>query len=94
MAVSNGSFKEGFGTAAFTILEETLARRLVMTNVMPGWKEDINSYRSKLGGLYGVIATVEQVVQHYNITNREIEVGSNCLIGLQWVFTDWGHASY
>ena len=54
--------------AAFMILGEAPAKRLVATNVMLGWKEDIDSYRSKLGGLYGVIAMVKQVVQCYNIT--------------------------
>ena len=51
MAVSDGSFKEGFGMAAYTILGEAPARRLVATNVMPSRKEDIDSYRSELGGL-------------------------------------------
>ena len=90
MAVSDGSFKEGFGMATYTILGEALARRLVATNVMPGRKEDIDSYRSELGGLYSIIAAVEQVVAHHAITGGQIEVGSDCLVGLQWVFTDSG----
>ena len=83
ITVSDGSFKEGFRTAAYTILGEAPARRLVVINVTPGRKEDIDSYRSKLGGLYGVIAVVEQVVAYHIITGGQIEVGSDCLVGLQ-----------
>ena len=89
MAVSDGSYKDGFRTAAFTILGEVLAKRLVATNVMPGQKEDIDSYRSKLRGLYRVIVMVKQVVWCYDITEGQIKVGSDCLVGLQRVFMDW-----
>ena len=76
---------------AFTIIRDIPSRWLVMTNVTPSWREDINSYQSELGGLYGVVTTVKQVVAWYNITDGQIEVGSNCLVGLQWVFTNWHH---
>ena len=80
--------------ATYTILGEAPARRLVATNMMPSRKEDIDSYWSKLGGLYRVIATVEQVLLFYDISNGQIKVGSDCLVGLQQVFMDWGCASY
>ena len=89
MVVSNGSFKEGFGMAAFTIVGNVSSHQLVATNVTPSQRDDINSYHSELRGLYGVMAMVKQVVSYHDINNGQIEVGSNCLVGLQRVFMDW-----
>ena len=81
--VSDGSFKEGFGMAAFTVVCKVPFQHLLVMNMTPGQRDDIDSYCSELRGLYGVVATIEQVVAHHGITGSTIKVGSNCLVGLQ-----------
>lgn len=64
IAVSDGSYKNERGTAAFILeisdnFEET--GRIVGVNSIPGEPEDHTSYRSELGGVSGVIDTVNIV---------------------------------
>jgi len=64
-AVSDGSFKEKFGTAAWVfyhaIMNATLGSGKLIT---PGYPEDKCAYRSELSGLYGIVATIQE---HFKI---------------------------
>ena len=86
-AVSDGSFKQQRGTSAF-LLEgiDGETNRIVGFNEIPGAQEDQPPYRSELGGISGILATVDCICRVHSITTGSI----NCrLDGIQAMF----HAS-
>lgn len=56
IAVSDGSFKDSFGTAAFTLV--ATGASCVAVNVVPGPPPVQCAYRSELSGLYGIVLLV------------------------------------
>jgi NAD(P)-dependent dehydrogenase (short-subunit alcohol dehydrogenase family) len=101
IAVSDGSYKDGRGTAAF-ILEISdqfqTAGRIVGVNSIPGETEDQSSYRSELGGVSGIVETVGTLCARHNITFGAVEVGLDGNQAMKNVFGDWpsypGQADY
>jgi hypothetical protein len=87
IAVSDGSYKDGFGTAAYVLEGATSMHRLVAVLVVPGIIVDQSSYPSKLVGLYGVVFMVHLICEQYGITDGAIEVGCDCQSALRHVFT-------
>ena len=75
IAVSDGSFKDGWGTSAFRITGRQGQYSITGTNIVPGNDEDQCSFRSEAAGLYGIVSMVEVLCQHHDITNGSIEVG-------------------
>jgi hypothetical protein len=88
IAVSDGSYKEGFGTAAYVLEGETSENRIVAVLVVPGILEVQSSFRSELAGLYGVVLMVQLLCEHYGITDGAIEVGCDCEGALWKVFLE------
>jgi hypothetical protein len=72
-AISDGSFKDKFGTSAFTILDAFL-------NIVPGHPDDQGAYRSELAGLHGTWA---------GIASGSVEVGCDGLSALNKAFDTW-----
>ena len=60
VAVSDGSFKDKFGTAAWVIEGRRSDGWLEGQCIIPGGPEDQSAYRSKLGGLYVIAAMVQE----------------------------------
>jgi len=75
IAVSDGSFKDKFGTAACIFQDESGAGRFVVLNVAPGGPDDQGAYRSELSGLYGIVCTLEQVCIEHSITQGAVTIG-------------------
>jgi hypothetical protein len=78
IAVSDGSFKDSRGTAAFVIEDRhmpTAASRAIGVNTVPGSWEDHSAYRSELSGVSGIIATVDCICVAHGISSGLIEVG-------------------
>jgi hypothetical protein len=75
-AVSDGSFKEQRGTSAFLLEGPTgEATRIIGMNEIPGSLEDQSAYRSELGGISGVLATVDCLCRLYHIKGGKIKCG-------------------
>jgi hypothetical protein len=75
IAVSDGSFKDSQGTAAF-ILEGSLpAGQIVGVNVIPGAEESQSAYQSELGGVTGILEALHCIYRAHNITYGKVEVG-------------------
>ena len=91
IVVCDGSYKEGFGTAAYILEGSTSHNRLVAVNVIPGLTMDQSSYRSELAGLYGVVAMVQLICKQYMVTSRVIEVGCDSSSALNHVFGSGHH---
>lgn len=75
IAVSDGSFFPGIGTAAFTVQGHTARGMIDGECITPGYAEDQSAYRSEVSGLYAISVVVWLVCQHYQITDGTVEVG-------------------
>jgi hypothetical protein len=60
-AVSDGSFKNGHGTAAWIVVISPTCT-ISGSSVAPGEPEDQSAYRSKLTGIYGIVLTICHLV--------------------------------
>jgi hypothetical protein len=83
--VSDGSFKDRFGTAAFILVspdDPTLyIKGMVIT---PGRPEDQNAYRSELAGMIYAITVIQWAVQKfYRLQSGQIEVACDGRSALQ-----------
>ncbi len=82
IAVTDGSFKDGLGTAAFTIkptLDSPVDAAYRLVNCTPGQSEDIDAYRSELGGIYGIINTINELCTSNQITQGSVTIACDCL---------------
>jgi hypothetical protein len=86
--VSNGSFKDEFGTAAFTILAADDPRICIRGRVVtPGNRTDQNAYRSELAGIYAMTIIQWALSEFFGIQNGTIEMacdGKSALQQAQW----------
>jgi hypothetical protein len=64
-AVSDGSFKNAHGTAAWII---TISNKCIIKgrSIAPGHPEDQSAYRSELTGLYGIVMTIHHLEKHFH----------------------------
>jgi len=68
VAVSNGSFKDQEGAAAWTIEGPTAANRIVGHGITPGEPADQSAYRSELFGIWGILASLKQLSEKMSTT--------------------------
>jgi len=61
IGVSNGFFKDRFGTACLVEEGKDSDSRIVCTCIIPGERSDQSSYRSELGGLFGLMVLVDVI---------------------------------
>jgi hypothetical protein len=87
-AISDGSFKDKFGTSAFTIVDDHISS-IIGLNVVPGHPEDQSAYRSELTGLYAIVLVADLLCSWADITTGAIEVGCNRLSTLNKAFDTW-----
>jgi hypothetical protein len=86
IAVSDGSYKDELGMAAYVLEGENGTNRIVAVLKVPGLSADQSPYRSELSGLYGIVVMVEVVCTHFEITSGAIEVGCDGLSALRKAF--------
>ena len=87
IGVCDGSFKDSMGTSAFC-LQATDASpvRILGCNLIPGHPQDLTPYRSELGGIYGLVKLVHDVVTKHAILSGSITVACDCKSALHSVF--------
>jgi hypothetical protein len=72
--------------------------RIVGVNSIPGEKEDQTSYRSKIGGVFGIVETVGIVCERHSITSGVVKVGLDGDQAMKNIFGKWSlypkHADY
>ena len=83
IAVSDGSFKDNSGTAAWSIWGESDAFSLSGSCVVPGQAQDQSAYRSELSGLYAIAVMVEAVCKVFRIQSGSIEIGCDGISALR-----------
>jgi hypothetical protein len=87
-AVSDGSFKDKFGTAAFTVVDD-MDTSIIGLNVVPGHPDDQGAYRSELAGLFGIVLVFNLPCRWAGISSGAIEVGCDGLSALTKAFDTW-----
>ncbi len=55
IAISDGSYKDTYGTAAWVFKGAAATGRVVGSVVVPGSAQDQSSYRSELAGIYSIL---------------------------------------
>ena len=95
IAVCDGSFKDNMGTAAFCIQpSSSLNDRILGCNLTPGMPSELSAYRSELGGIYGIVKQVHNLVTKASLTSGGITLGCDCLSALTAIFaSDWDSPS-
>jgi hypothetical protein len=87
IAVCDGSYKDHFGNAAFVLQNENnKTSRILGAHVTPGRPDDINPYRSKLGGILAIVIVTEAIATFHDIKEGTIDIGCDCQSGLIAVF--------
>jgi hypothetical protein len=87
-AISDGSYKEGYDTAAIIVAGD-LGQRIQDQVVAPGSTEDQSSFCSELTGIYATITLVNALCEYYIITQGSLEFVCDGLSALTQVF---GHS--
>jgi hypothetical protein len=87
VAVCDGSYKEQFGTAGFVLqCGDCQTARITGAHVTPGHPEDINPYRSELGGILAIVVVAEAIAIYHDIQSGTIELGCDCQSGITAIF--------
>ena len=82
--VCDGSFKNEFGTACWTIQSDTgPSGQIYGPCVAPGNPSDQNAYRSELTGLYGMAIMIEAICKFHSVTQGKVEIGCDGLQALR-----------
>jgi hypothetical protein len=79
MVVSDGSYKDTFGTAAWILLAEDTGAYIQGCVLCPGAEADHSSYRSELAGIYSVLTVARKLCDFYNITEGCLKIGCDGL---------------
>jgi hypothetical protein len=87
-SISDGSFKDKFGTSAFTILDDR-ACSILGLNVVPGHPDDQGAYRSELAGLFGIMLVVTHLCLWARIESGGIKIECNGLSALNKAYDTW-----
>jgi hypothetical protein len=71
IGVSDGSFREGMGTAAWT-LEASIGMSITGGCVVPGLAHVHSSMRSKLAGLYAMLGLLSVIADYFDVKDGAI----------------------
>jgi hypothetical protein len=93
IALSDGSFKDGFGTSALSIEAEDSEDNIIAVNVVPGNTEDLGSYRSELAGIFGQVIMVNTICKVHSITQGDIKCGCDGEGAINKVFSEEDEAN-
>jgi len=69
---SDGSYKDGSGTAAWMLQEMASKNILSGTTIIPGHTSDQSTYQSELGGIFSIVAMIHNIYKYYTITKGTI----------------------
>ena len=89
IAVSDGSYKDNFGTSAFIFHAPTTGARLTGRNCIPGAPEDQSAHRSEVGGIVGMAVALHLLCNIYDITDGKIILGLDGKSALNSASSKW-----
>jgi len=82
IAVSDGSFQDSNGLAAWTIKGRNQHHHILGSGQTLGKLDDHSTYRSKLFGLWGIFRTIQKFIQDHNITTGHVQIACDGLLAL------------
>ena len=89
-AVSDGSFKDKFGTAAWVFYHNATNATLGSgTLITPGGQNDQCAYRSELSGIYGIALTLHELASYQDFTGGHIKIACDGESALHRCFKPW-----
>jgi len=83
VAVSDGSLKLGFGTAAYVLEGDTSEGRITGVNTVPGPIPEGDSHRCEVSGIYAVVLIVQAITRLHTITSGSITMACDNIQSLQ-----------
>ena len=83
VCVSDGSYKDECGTAAWIIENDEGTQRIQGKVAVPGFASDQSAYRSELAGLYAIVYVVETLIEVYGLVQGGVSIGCDGLSALQ-----------
>ena len=75
VGVSDGSFKDEFGTASWVIENASGSQRIMGNVIVPGFHSDQSAYRSEIAGIYGLVMVTEAIKRLWGLEKGEITIG-------------------
>ena len=75
IAISDGSFQDTYGTAAWVLEGIDSVGRIKGAVVVPGTAKDQSAYRSELAGIYSIMVAVTKLCKFFEIQQGAIELG-------------------
>jgi hypothetical protein len=87
IALSDGSYKDGYGTAAWVLEGENKHGRISGAAIVPGEGVDHSSYRSEVTGLYCIILVITRLFEYHKVEEGTITVGCDGQSALVTVFS-------
>ena len=85
MGISDGSFKDEYGTACWVIEGETSQGRIFGPCTTPGNVKDQSAYRSELAGLYGIVTMLEAICKYHAVTAGKAEISCDGIQALMYL---------
>jgi hypothetical protein len=87
IAISDGSNKTKWGTAAWRIISDTNeAEQWAGLHVTPGRNDDQSAFRSEIGGIYDIAVEIELLCKFFHISNGSVSFGSDWEAALYNIF--------
>jgi len=87
-AISDGSFKDKQGTAAWVCYTKSAPKQAIMQGALttPGYPNVQGSYWIKLAGIYRIVTTISMVCKFHKIMKGNILVICDGESALKWCF--------
>jgi len=91
--VSDGSYKDGSGTAAWMIQDMVSKNIMSGMTIIPGHPSNQSTYQSELGGIFSIVAMTHNICKYYAITQGKIQIACNGLGLFTQCFAKYQHPS-
>jgi hypothetical protein len=76
--VTDGSYKDPYGSAAFTLLPHLDATEgITLVNQTPGRDNEMDAYRAEVCGIYGCLAFTNELLSQHQVSSGSITMACN-----------------
>ena len=89
VCVTDGSYKDCLGTAAYTFLpslQQDYTDAVTHVNHTPGEAREIDSFRAEAAGIYGCLMYGNALCKQYHLTEGTITLGCDCQAAINRIF--------
>lgn len=89
IAVTDGSFKNGWGTAAWILHDTSTGEELIGHGVTPGPVNCQSAYRAEVYGILQTLRSIDHICKKFNIHTGSITIACDCTSALENAFATW-----